>query len=118
MYTTLFLKEMQNKQRKFKFSKKYMLFRFLRLKNYRFIKNFIILFIKQVFLLKFWSIVKAFLHTYLRKFNNSYCNFNLFVLGLKKNNVSATILSEFITVRLKQYYTIFEILKSINYFLK
>lgn len=115
-YTSLFLKHFSN--RKFRFTKKYMLFRFVRLKNYRFLKNFIVLFIKQRFLLKFWIVIKNFVLFYLKKFNISYYNFDFFVFGLKKNNVSASILSEFISVRLKQYYTIFEILKSINYFLK
>jgi hypothetical protein len=56
---------------------------------------------------------------YLRKFYiNNYHHYKLYVLGLAKNNINAHIVAEYFYIRLKQYYTIFEILRSINFFLK
>lgn len=36
-------------------------------------------------------------------------------MGLSKMNVNASIISEFFFIRLKQYYTIWEVLKNINF---
>jgi ribosomal protein S3 len=52
---------------------------------------------------------------YLKKIAVSTPSVNVFVVGLSKLNVNANIISEFFFIRLKQYYTIWEVLKNINY---
>lgn len=52
---------------------------------------------------------------YLQKFDLSSSIKKFFVIGLSKMNVNANIIGEFFFIRLTQYYTIWEVLKNINY---
>ncbi len=74
------------------------------------------LFLKNKILKVFWNNFKDMLNFYVSKILVSGKNFvNIFILGLSKMNVNASIISEFFFIRLKQYYTIWEVLKNINF---
>jgi ribosomal protein S3 len=55
---------------------------------------------------------------YLKKFNQSEFFSKIFIIGLSKMNVNANIISEFFFIRLTQYYTIWEVLRNINFLFK
>jgi ribosomal protein S3 len=76
------------------------------------------IFLKNKILKLFWGNFKLVLSFYLKKFFHSFTSPNLFILGLSKKNVNASIISEFFLIRLKQYYTIWEVLKNINFLFK
>lgn len=116
-YTFILEKQMLNKLQKKNINKKLLLHKISKLKRNIYLKKFLLIFIKQKILKNFWFYIKNILLLNLKKFN-IFLNFNIFILNLSKNNVNSNIINEYIIIRLKQYYTIFEILKSINYFLK
>ncbi len=76
------------------------------------------LFIKNKILKVYWDSFKSLSLFYLKKF--SCLNFvsKIFVIGLSKMNVNANIISEFFFIRLTQYYTIWEVLRNINFLFK
>ena len=74
------------------------------------------LFLKNKILRVFWNNFKDVLNFYISKVLGSSKSFvNTYILGLSKMNVNASIISEFFFIRLKQYYTIWEVLKNINF---
>jgi ribosomal protein S3 len=88
---------------------------FITLKQIRFLlQNYL----KRKFLSKFWNFFKRFCITFLNKMTPVQNVFNFKIVGLCKNYVNANIIGQFFYTRLKQYYTIWEILKSINFYLK
>lgn len=76
------------------------------------------LFIKNKILKVYWDSFKSLSFFYLKKF--SHLNFvsKIFIIGLSKMNVNANIISEFFFIRLTQYYTIWEVLRNINFLFK
>jgi len=72
------------------------------------------LFIKNKFLRFYWLNFKSLLLTYVKRFSPNSVN-RIYVFGLSKMNVNANIISEFFFIRLTQYYTIWEVLKNINF---
>lgn len=83
-----------------------------------FAKRVISYYIKKNILKSFWSSVKSLIFWYLSKFNINTSNLEIKVVSLSKNNVTANVIAEYFYIRLKQYYTIWEILRSVNFFLK
>lgn len=75
-------------------------------------------YLKRKFLNKVWSAFKYFCVTFLNKITPLNNIFNFKIIGLCKNYVNASIIGQFFYTRLRQYYTIWEILKSINFFFK
>lgn len=82
----------------------------------KYARKFFFLFLKNKILRAYWSNFKALVLFYLKKLVK--VRSTVFVLGLSKMNVNANIISEFFFIRLKQYYTIWEVLKNINYLFK
>jgi ribosomal protein S3 len=80
----------------------------------RYGKKLFFLFIKNKILRFYWLNFKSLVLTHLKKFSLGSFN-NIFILGLSKMNVNANIISEFFFIRLTQYYTIWEVLKNINF---
>ncbi len=76
------------------------------------------LFIKNKILKIYWNSFKTLSLFYLKKFNHSNFISKIFVIGLSKMNVNANIISEFFFIRLTQYYTIWEVLRNINFLFK
>lgn len=76
------------------------------------------LFIKNKILKIYWDSFKTLSLFYLKKFNRSNFLNKIFVIGLSKMNVNANIISEFFFIRLTQYYTIWEVLRNINFLFK
>jgi hypothetical protein len=76
------------------------------------------LFIKNKILKIYWDSFKALSLFYLKKFSSSNFLNKIFVIGLSKMNVNANIISEFFFIRLTQYYTIWEVLRNINFLFK
>ena len=76
------------------------------------------LFIKNRILKIYWDSFKSLLLFYLKKFNRSNFFAKIFIVGLSKTNVNANIISEFFFIRLTQYYTIWEVLRNINFLFK
>lgn len=76
------------------------------------------LFIKNKILKIYWDNFKALLIFYLKKFCRSNSFLKVFIVGLSKMNVNASIVSEFFFIRLTQYYTIWEVLRNINFLFK
>lgn len=87
-------------------------------KTYSFRLHFFISkYIKFKFLKQYWTIIKQLFFLNLKKIG--IINYSkLFIVGLSKWNVNASIIAEFFYIRLKQYYTIWEILRTINYLFK
>lgn len=73
------------------------------------------LFIKNKILKVYWNTLKGLMAFYLKRFNLTGVQPKIFILGLSKMNVNASIVSEFFFIRLTQYYTIWEVLKNINF---
>ena len=73
------------------------------------------LFLKNKILKVYWNNFKFLLLFYIKKFMRCKLLGNIIILGLSKMNVNASIISEFFYIRLKQYYTIWEVLKNINF---
>lgn len=63
-----------------------------------------------------WHKLKHFLLLSIKYLLNK--NVNLYLIGLSRIAISANIVAEFIRIRLKQYYTIWEILRNVNYLFK
>lgn len=63
-----------------------------------------------------WLKLKRFLLLSVKYLINK--DINLYLIGLSRNAISANIVSEFIRIRLRQYYTISEILRNVNYLFK
>ena len=76
------------------------------------------LFIKNKILKIYWDNFKTLSLFYLKKFNKSDFYSEIFIIGLSKMNVNANIISEFFFIRLTQYYTIWEVLRNINFLFK
>lgn len=76
------------------------------------------LFIKNRILKTYWDSFKMLSLFYLKKFNKSDFFSQIFIIGLSKMNVNANIISEFFFIRLTQYYTIWEVLRNINFLFK
>ena len=76
------------------------------------------LFIKNKILKTYWDNFKMLSLFYLKKFNQSEFFSKIFIIGLSKMNVNANIISEFFFIRLTQYYTIWEVLRNINFLFK
>lgn len=76
------------------------------------------LFIKNKILKIYWDNFKGLLIFYLKKFCHSNSFLKVFIVGLSKMNVNASIVSEFFFIRLTQYYTIWEVLRNINFLFK
>lgn len=81
----------------------------------KFSRKMLFIFLKNKILKKYWSFLKMLLAFHLQKTVPSLCNSKIYILGLSKKNISATVVSEFFFIRLKQYYTIWEVLKNINF---
>jgi hypothetical protein len=77
-------------------------------------KRYLQLFIRKKSLGRFWGIFKFIVSTHLSKIFKRV-TFNTFILALTKENVNARIVSEFFFIRLKQFYTIWEILRNANF---
>lgn len=84
----------------------------------KYAKNFLKIFLKNKVLKRFWENFKATLNFYLQKFFLGYSNLKIFIIGLSKNYVNASIISEFFFIRLKQFYTIWEVLRNVNVLFK
>jgi hypothetical protein len=94
------------------------LFRLLKKKIIlKYSRKLFFLFIKNRILKIYWDIFKSLISFYSKKFHPSAFN-NIFILGLSKMNVNSNIISEFFFIRLTQYYTIWEVLKNINFLFK
>lgn len=78
-------------------------------------RKFFFLFIKNKILKAYWDGLKGLMSFYLKRFNPTFIQPKIFILGLSKMNVNANIISEFFFIRLTQYYTIWEVLKNINF---
>lgn len=78
-------------------------------------RKFFFLFLKNKILKNYWNTFKGLLTLYLKKFTNLELPVEISIVGLSKKNVNADIVSEFFFIRLKQYYTIWEVLKNINF---
>lgn len=78
-------------------------------------RKFMFIFLKNKVLKMFWLNFKTLLRFYLRKFFRSFTSLNIFILGLSKKNVNSSIISEFFLIRLRQFYTIWEVLKNVNF---
>jgi hypothetical protein len=105
-------------RKKYKLSKRLKVISFLKKKLVlRYGKKLFFLFIKNKILRFYWINFKILLLTYLKRFSISSFN-RIFVFGLSKMNVNANIISEFFFIRLTQYYTIWEVLKNINFLFK
>nr|ALG41030.1 ribosomal protein S3 [Acanthamoeba polyphaga] len=76
------------------------------------------LFIKNKILKIYWDNFKTLALFYLKKFSRLNFLSKIFVIGLSKMNVNANIISEFFFIRLTQYYTIWEVLRNINFLFK
>jgi ribosomal protein S3 len=76
------------------------------------------LFIKNKILKIYWENFKILSLFYLKRFNRSSFLSKIFIIGLSKMNVNANIISEFFFIRLTQYYTIWEVLRNINFLFK
>lgn len=102
-------------RKKYKLLKRLKLVSFLKKKLVlKYGKKLFFLFIKNKILRFYWLNFKALLLTYLQRFSSRSLN-KVFVFGLSKMNVNANIISEFFFIRLTQYYTIWEVLKNINF---
>jgi ribosomal protein S3 len=97
---------------------KFKLFRLLKRKIIlKYSRKLFFLFIKNRILKTYWDTFKSLISFYLKKFQPFAFN-NIFILGLSKMNVNSNIISEFFFIRLTQYYTIWEVLKNINFLFK
>lgn len=81
-------------------------------------KRFMFTFLKNKILRSFWYNFKTLLYFHLSKFFRNFTALNVFILGLSKKNVNANIISEFFLIRLRQFYTIWEVLKNVNFLFK
>jgi hypothetical protein len=80
---------------------------------------FFINFFKEKLIKRYWEQFKGLFMFFLTQFRYSFNTTpNLFIMGTSKLNINASVISEFFYVRLKQYYTIWEILKNINFLFK
>lgn len=84
----------------------------------RYSRKLFFLFIKNKILKIYWDNFKMLSLFYLKKFNKSEFFSKIFIIGLSKMNVNANIISEFFFIRLTQYYTIWEVLRNINFLFK
>lgn len=92
------------------------LFRMIRKKVIlKYARKLLFLFLKNKILKVYWDNFKNLFRFYMKKIAISVPLANIFIVGLSKNNVNANIISEFFFIRLSQYYTIWEVLKNINY---
>ena len=107
-FTSKFVSNKVVKKRVAKLVKKKILLKYSR--------SFFYLFLKKKILSVYWENVKFFIYNFLSKIS-IFAN-NIFVINLSKNNVNANIIGEFFFIRLKQYYTIWEVLRNINFFFK
>jgi ribosomal protein S3 len=95
------------------------LFTFLKKKVIlKYSRKLFFLFIKNKILKLYWDSFKKLSLFYLKKFNHSDFLSKMFIIGLSKMNVNANIISEFFFIRLTQYYTIWEVLRNINFLFK
>jgi len=87
---------------------------------FKYSRKLFFLFLKNKILRVFWDNFKGVLNYYLSKalVCGSTNLINIYIMGLSKMNVNASIISEFFFIRLKQYYTIWEVLKNINFLFK
>ena len=102
-------------RKKYKVLKRLKLITFLKKKLVlKYGKKLFFLFIKNKILKFYWFNFKDVALSYLKRLSSGSFN-KIFILGLSKMNVNANIISEFFFIRLTQYYTIWEILKNINF---
>lgn len=102
-----------------KFNRKGILYRKLKKKLIlKFSRKMFIIFLKNKVLKKYWDFFKNILKLHMSRLFRAVCFNNIFILGLSKKNVNASIIGEFFFIRLKQYYTIWEVLKNINFLFK
>ena len=95
------------------------LFMFLKKKIIlKYSRKLFFLFIKNKILKVYWDSFKSLSFFYLKKFTRLNFISKIFVIGLSKMNVNANIISEFFFIRLTQYYTIWEVLRNINFLFK
>lgn len=85
-----------------------------RRKLLRYSRKLFFLFLKNKILNIFWRFFKTAMLFHLKRFFPSLKT-DIFIMGLSKKHVNASIVSEFFFIRLKQYYTIWEVLKNINF---
>lgn len=98
--------------------KKMWMMPFLRRKTVlKYCRKFLFLFLKNKILKTYWNNFKNLLNMHLKRIVSVGFN-EIFVMGLSKMDVNANIISEFFFIRLKQYYTIWEVLRNINYLFK
>jgi hypothetical protein len=109
-YRKALRRDKQPKVRLFMFLKKKVILKYSRKLFFLFIKNKILKF--------YWDNFKVLSLFYLKKFNRSSFLSRIFIIGLSKMNVNANIISEFFFIRLTQYYTIWEVLRNINFLFK
>jgi ribosomal protein S3 len=81
----------------------------------RYSKKFLFNFLKNKLLRLFWNNFKLIFTFHLKKFFGEIINPRVYILGISKSNVNSSIISEFFFIRLKQYYTIWEVLKNVNF---
>jgi len=84
----------------------------------RYSRKLFFLFIKNKILKIYWESFKTLSLFYLKRFSRSSFLSKIFIIGLSKMNVNANIISEFFFIRLTQYYTIWEVLRNINFLFK
>lgn len=95
---------------------KFKLFRYLKKRVIlKYSKKLFFLFLKNKILKLYWNHIKLLMLFYLQKFGVSSIVKKILIIGLSKMNVNANIIGEFFFIRLTQYYTIWEVLKNINY---
>lgn len=80
-------------------------------------RKFFFLILKEKFLKSYWKNFKIIFLNYLKRFV-TIKNFNIFILGLNKKAVNANIVAEFFMIRLNQFYTIWEVIKNVNYLMR
>ena len=82
------------------------------------IRMLLLYYIRSKFIGKFWTFFKQSCSAFLNKITPVSNLFKFYVVGLSKNNINASMIGQFFNVRLKQYYTIWEIFRSINFYFK
>ena len=66
----------------------------------------------------YWLDVKLVIAFYLKKLNNKVSNENIHIVSVNKNYITADMVSEFFSIKLDQRYTIWELLRTINFLFK
>lgn len=114
-----FYKKYRGILRRYKQKPRARLFRLLKKRVIlKYSRKLFFLFIKNKILKAYWSNFKSLCSLYLKRFSNTDSYFDIFIIGLSKMNVNANIIGEFFFIRLTQFYTIWEVLKNINFLFK